>query len=204
MFSLICAWINDWVNNLEAGDLRRHVAHYDVTVMFNSKEDIMLKVSYNGVDVAGAIVISTMHENMMMMMMKITRLPVTIITLYAWVTEHVPSSDTHRAICNCLLNRLFRHRSKKTSKLPVTGLCDGKSLVTGEFPHKGPVTRKMLPFDDVMMACGLNAIILLSHFSCPFGTWFKVQVCVHCVPSLSLITSYSHYICIMYIFEWWQ
>ena len=134
MFSLICAWINDWVNNLEAGDLRRHVAHYDVTVMFNSKEDIMLKVNYNGVDVAGAIVISTMHENMMMMMMMITRLPVTIITLYAWVTEHVPSSDTHRAICNCLLNRLFRHRSKKTSKLRVTGLCDGKSLVTGEFP----------------------------------------------------------------------
>ena len=33
MFSLICAWINDWVKNREAGDLRRHRAHYDVTVM---------------------------------------------------------------------------------------------------------------------------------------------------------------------------
>ena len=33
MFSLICAWINGWVNNREAGDLRRHLAHYDVTVM---------------------------------------------------------------------------------------------------------------------------------------------------------------------------
>ena len=33
MFSLTCAWINDWVNNREAGDLRRHRAHYDVTVM---------------------------------------------------------------------------------------------------------------------------------------------------------------------------
>ena len=33
MFSLICAWINGWVNNHEAGDLRRHHAHYDVTVM---------------------------------------------------------------------------------------------------------------------------------------------------------------------------
>ena len=32
MFSLICAWINGWVNN-EAGDLRRHCAHYDVTAM---------------------------------------------------------------------------------------------------------------------------------------------------------------------------
>ena len=33
MFSLICARINDWVNNREAGDLRRHRAHYYVTVM---------------------------------------------------------------------------------------------------------------------------------------------------------------------------
>ena len=32
MFSLICAWINGWVNNRDAGDLRRHRAHYDVIV----------------------------------------------------------------------------------------------------------------------------------------------------------------------------
>ena len=35
MFSLICACTNDWVNNRDAGDLRRHRAHYDVTVMTN-------------------------------------------------------------------------------------------------------------------------------------------------------------------------
>ena len=33
MFSLICTWIYDWVNNREAGDLRHHRAHYDVTVI---------------------------------------------------------------------------------------------------------------------------------------------------------------------------
>ena len=33
MFSLICVWTNDWVNNREAGDLRRYRAHYDVIVM---------------------------------------------------------------------------------------------------------------------------------------------------------------------------
>ena len=33
MFSLICVWINGWVNNREAGDLRRYSAHYDVTLM---------------------------------------------------------------------------------------------------------------------------------------------------------------------------
>ena len=30
---LICVWINCWVNNREAGDLRRYRAHYDVSVM---------------------------------------------------------------------------------------------------------------------------------------------------------------------------
>ena len=33
IFSLICTLINVWVNNGEAGDLRRHRAHYDVIVM---------------------------------------------------------------------------------------------------------------------------------------------------------------------------
>ena len=33
MFSLICIWINGWVNNAEAGDLRCYRVHYDVTVM---------------------------------------------------------------------------------------------------------------------------------------------------------------------------
>ena len=33
MFSLICAWINGWLNNGDAGDLRRHQVHYDVIVM---------------------------------------------------------------------------------------------------------------------------------------------------------------------------
>ena len=33
MFSLIYVWINGWVNTGEAGDLRRHRAHYDVTKM---------------------------------------------------------------------------------------------------------------------------------------------------------------------------
>ena len=40
MFSLICVWINGWVNNHEAGDLGRYRAHYDVTVMVMGKTDI--------------------------------------------------------------------------------------------------------------------------------------------------------------------
>ena len=55
---------------------------------------------------------------------------------------------------DCLLNRLFRRRSKNTSKLRVTGLCVGNSPVTTQ--HKGPVTRKMFPFDDVIMSIILS------------------------------------------------
>ena len=36
MFSLICAWTNSRVNNRDTGDLKRHRAHYDVTVMTTS------------------------------------------------------------------------------------------------------------------------------------------------------------------------
>ena len=35
---------------------------------------------------------------------------------------------------DCLLNRLFRRRSKKISKLRVTGLCAGNSPETGDIP----------------------------------------------------------------------
>ena len=52
---------------------------------------------------------------------------------------------------DCLLNRLFRRRSKKMSKLRVTGLCVGKSPGPVISPHKWPVTRKMFPFDDVII-----------------------------------------------------
>ena len=45
--------------------------------------------------------------------------------------------SNHRRL-DCLLNRLFKHRSKKTLKLRVTGLCEGNSPVTDEFPAQRP------------------------------------------------------------------
>ena len=75
-----------------------------------------------------------------------------------WRPTHIPLHWRHNgcdSVSNhqprgCLLNRLFRRRSKKTSELPVTGLCVAPSLLV-PFVHKGPVTRKMFPFDDVIM-----------------------------------------------------
>ena len=43
MFSLIFAWIDEWVNNREAGDFGRHRIHYDVTVMRQLTTDGVLE-----------------------------------------------------------------------------------------------------------------------------------------------------------------
>ena len=87
----------------------------------------------------------------------------------------------------CLLNRLFRHRSKKTSKLRITGLCAGNYI--------GPVTRKMFPFDDVIMAywtifhtSTIHLPVLSwqrnvhSHIRLPCGVWWQLikYQCVDC------------------------
>ena len=57
-------------------------------------------------------------------------------TSIRWCHNGLDSISNHQPH-DCLLNRLFRHRSKKTSKLRVTGLCAVNS------PHKWPLTRKM-------------------------------------------------------------
>ena len=68
--------------------------------------------------------------------------------------------SNHRRL-DRLLSRLFRRRSKKTSKFRVTGLCEENPPVTCGFPHKGPVPRKMFPFDDIIMTTYL--VFQLQH-----------------------------------------
>ena len=60
MFSLICVWINGWVNNREAGDVRRFRAHYDVTVM----------TWFIGTGVAGTVDIMSLSSNLVIMIHK--------------------------------------------------------------------------------------------------------------------------------------
>ena len=59
-------------------------------------------------------------------------LSITIDSLQWGHNEHSSISNHWRL--HCLLNCCFRRRSKKTSKLSVTGLCVGNPPVTGEFP----------------------------------------------------------------------
>ena len=71
----------------------------------------------------------------------------TIISTLQWRHNEHDGVSNHQPH-DCLLNRLFRRRSNKTSKLCVTGLCGGMPVNS---PHKGPVTREMFPFVDVIM-----------------------------------------------------
>ena len=73
------------------------------------------------------------------------------ITLLWWRHNGQDSAWNHQPH-HCLLNHLFIRRSKKTSKLRVTGLFVGNSPGTDEFPEQMAVTRKMYPFDDVIMS----------------------------------------------------
>ena len=56
-----------------------------------------------------------------------------------------PDSVSNHQPHECLLNRPSRHRSKKTSKLRVTGLCAGNSSETGEFPAQMASNAENVP-----------------------------------------------------------
>ena len=145
MFSLICAWTNGWASSRDAGDFRRHRAHYDVTLMIGVSDGdhnewlfsiIVLQICCNLFKNSHALVVIRK-----------------IFSSYALLWPHngrdgVSNHQPH----DCLLNRLFRRRSKKTSKLRVTGLCAGNSPVTGQFPaQRVSNAEKKFPFDDVIM-----------------------------------------------------
>ena len=79
-----------------------------------------------------------------------------VILTLQWSHNERDDTPNHRGVY-CLLNRLFRCRSKKTLKLRATGLVEGNPPV--DFPHKGPVMRRMFLYDDVIMDLYLTPCI---------------------------------------------
>ena len=65
----------------------------------------------------------------------------------------------------CLLNHLFSRRSKKTSKLCVTGLCVGNSLATGEFPAQRASNTENISiwWHHVKIVIGFQAFSFKKH-----------------------------------------
>ena len=110
---------------------------------------------------------------------------------------------------DCLLNRLFERRSKKTSKLRVTGLCAGNSLVTGEFPaqmasyaekvsiwwrHHGKNlwhNRAMGRYNISIQICSRFVVLCLLLVIC------TMRIIVICLPIICRVASvtprWSHY-----------
>ena len=78
-----------------------------------------------------------------------------------WRHNERDGVSNHRCL-DCLLNRLFRRRSKKTSELRVIGFYEGNPPVTGD-SHKRPVTRNLFPFDDVIMCLTIPMQLSLKH-----------------------------------------
>ena len=66
---------------------------------------------------------------------------------------------------DCVLQRLFRRRSKKASKLRVTGPCEGNSPVTGEFP-----AQRASNAENVSIWWRHHASIIIS-WSCFLTSW---------------------------------
>ena len=88
-----------------------------------------------------------------------------------WRNNGRDGVSNHRGL-NGLLNRLFRRRSKKTSKLCVTGLCEGNSPVTGEFPSQRANNADFFPIDDVIMYDGHGDMFVV-----PQGT--NICTCIY-------------------------
>ena len=60
-----------------------------------------------------------------------------------------------------LLNCLFRRKSKKTSKVRITGRCVGSSPANSW--HKRSVSRNMFPFNDVILLTVQDKRVIVSH-----------------------------------------
>ena len=186
MFPLICTRINGWVNNGDAGDLRRHRAHYDVTVMLGNiswsstwaQFIIITFISCARRGVSNLHVLDCLFNSLFMLtkmihqssaMLRLWGNPTLTIgfphkrsvlriafTSY-YNTMHygdvimgtIASQITSLIIvCSTVYSGADQRKDQSSAPLAfVRGIHRGPV----NSPHKGPVTRKMSPFNDVIM-----------------------------------------------------
>ena len=128
MFSLICVWINDWVNNHEAGDLRRHRAHYDVTI---KKETWHLANTLKPDQIYFADIFKELPW------IKIHQSPGCIRVpshgfVCSWWRNQMETFSALLAICALDSDNMMTSQMETFSAL--LAICAGNSPVTGEFP----------------------------------------------------------------------
>ena len=89
--------------------------------------------------------------------------------LLALQWRHNESDGVSNHRCDdCLLYRVFRKHQSSASLASVRGI--HRSSVNS--PHKGPVTRKMFPSDDVIMCRGVPSLNMYESFSRQFSLWY--------------------------------
>ena len=94
----------------------------------------------------------------------------------------VVTVSNHRRL-DCLLNRLFRRRWKKTLKL--------RSPVN--YPHKRPVTLKMFPSDDVIM---VDKMVVWLKFQWSLS-YLQTQQITHCWPRVGYIWGFGRNLAVL-------
>ena len=116
----------------------------------------------------------------------------TTLWLLQWRHNGLDSISNHQHH-DCLLKHLFRHRLKKTQSSTSLAFVRGIHRRPVNSPHKGPVTRKIFPSDDVIMlwlpqclwinfhAMWPSDVARLHHRSGP--TLFQVMAWCHQAPS---------------------
>ena len=92
-----------------------------------------------------------------------------ILKTLQWRHNERDGVSNHRRL-DCLHNRLFSRRSKETSKFRVTGI----HRWPVDSPHKGPVTRQMFLFDDIITKHWTNVWSLFLLYNLGFYQLFQV------------------------------
>ena len=141
MFSLICTRISGWVNNGEAGDLRRHRAHYDVIIMghwdvISVSNNILLKCVNKGIH--STHVSQAWPCKVSWILVIITSAPIPYMHQRQYMVSYTLASPW------------WRHKMETFSAL--LALRAGNSTVTGEFPSQRPVTRSFGVLFDLRLS----------------------------------------------------
>ena len=132
MFTLICVWIYDWVNNREAGGLRRYRAQYDVTPMMTFPFQKLL------IQLTDSDRFTTSADEVWSMLRFNT------VTSHE---HHVVSNHYNSIVCSTVC-----YANIKNQCTALLYLCEGNPLMAS--PHKGPVKRShfMTPIDYYFLA----------------------------------------------------
>ena len=156
LFSLICVWINGWVNNREAGDLRRYRAHCDLhrnglpSLSWSGSCPLQSFLEYVTINFFSPCAFFPGKSKLWLIFFAESYYLKAITMMVCHDTSSVwPSMMT----------------SSNGNFSALLALCAGNSPVTGEFLAQRPVTRSFDVFFDLRLNKPLSKQ--------PWGWWFE-------------------------------